>query len=218
MSTFTSSTLNDAEDQNSSVSKFHPVDIDGNRILWGGNPAYLDGALYECQLFYERTGHFKALLEDGASLLGNGKLAVDSVHAIDFASGMLKDPETFNFLNPCPPTVTRIAKFDAAATAGSTPKFTSAPDRVPDAVAKNFTVSKHYVNQDDRQLHDSLGAIVVDRDLLAGWVAETQNNGRLLIVKMQEFAATADHRDKALVTAELANFIAAGHPGEITLK
>ena len=51
MSTFISSTLSDAEDQNSSVSKFHPVDIDGNRILWGGNPAYLDGALYECQLF-----------------------------------------------------------------------------------------------------------------------------------------------------------------------
>ena len=101
MSTQISSTLSEGvEDQNSSATKYTPVDIDGNRILWYGNPAYLDGAIYECKLFYQRTGLFESLFEHGASLLSNGRLAVDSAQAIDFASGLAKD---FGFGGAKPP-------------------------------------------------------------------------------------------------------------------
>ena len=38
------------------VDKYIPVNIDGEPIQWFGNPAYLDGALYEASLFYKRRG------------------------------------------------------------------------------------------------------------------------------------------------------------------
>ena len=87
----TPSTANDSERSSVKSVKHVPTDIDGTPIEWEDNPAYLDGALYECQLYYQRTGHFEALLKDGAVALSNGKLAVDSVSAVSFITGTAAD-------------------------------------------------------------------------------------------------------------------------------
>ena len=64
--TSTISTAQESEQPSVISVKHIPTDIDGNKIEWDDNPAYLAGALYECSLFYERTGLFEALIKDGA--------------------------------------------------------------------------------------------------------------------------------------------------------
>ena len=69
------------------------------------NPACLGGALHEVKLFYERTGHFLSLLHDGAAVLPDGQLAVDSPFAIPFITGEIANSPTYSFDDPCPDAV-----------------------------------------------------------------------------------------------------------------
>ena len=93
-------------------------------------------------MWVQRTGNFKSLLEDGAVLLSNGKLAVDNLNAVLLVTGVNKDPDGgYSFEKPCPGTEIRITKYDADATAKSTAKF-SRITATPDAMAGQFIVSK----------------------------------------------------------------------------
>ena len=100
-----------------------PIDIKGNPISDEGVPAYLAGALYEAQQFYERIGKFKSLFEYGTISLSNGKTAIDSSESIYFASGDVSDPAKFTFLNPCPSGAERIAIYEFDATCRGRPNF-----------------------------------------------------------------------------------------------
>ena len=87
-----------------------PLDIDNNPIRYDGNPAHILGCLHEYNMWVQRTGNFKSLLEDGAVLLSNGKLAVDNLNAVLLVTGVNKDPDGgYSFEKPCPGTEARIA-------------------------------------------------------------------------------------------------------------
>ena len=91
--------------------KCQPVYPDGTPIDWDGNDAHIPGALYECGRFYKRTGIFQTFFEHHAVQLSNGKLALDSVNAVQFILEGLSDPHSFE--KPCPPTDKRRAVYDA---------------------------------------------------------------------------------------------------------
>ena len=129
--TSTISTAQESEQPSVISVKHIPTDIDGNKIEWDDNPAYLAGALYECSLFYERTGLFEALIKDGAVALSNGKLAVDSASAVSFVSGITADAAAHDFFHPCPPTPARITAYDAAQTAAGKKTFTAPTSVTP---------------------------------------------------------------------------------------
>ena len=61
-------------DQPIITDKLVPIDLDKNPITYSGNPAELEGILFEVGRFYLRSGLFKPLFEHGAVLLSNGKL------------------------------------------------------------------------------------------------------------------------------------------------
>ena len=64
-----------------------PVDIDNIPIIYEGNPAHIPGLLHELGGWVERTGNFKELIEHGAVLLPNAKVAFDSVNSVKFYRG-----------------------------------------------------------------------------------------------------------------------------------
>ena len=112
-----------------------PVDIDNIAITYDGNPARLAGVLAELQDFYERKGHFKALIADGAVMIGS-KIAVDSAKAIRFIVGDVPENTTYTFLDPCPATSVRITQYDTFAAFQSgrgtaTPSFADATATAP---------------------------------------------------------------------------------------
>ena len=47
-----------------------PVTLDGDPVIWDGNPATLKGILEEVKLFYVREGLFQELFSDRAVLVG----------------------------------------------------------------------------------------------------------------------------------------------------
>ena len=197
-----------------------PTDIDGIPIKWDGNPAYLEGALYEASEFYKRTGLFEALIVDGAVSLSNGKLAVDSLQAISLVSGVVTSPITHDFFNPCPPTPARIIAFDAAATAASSPKYVaSAPSGgIPAEISSTFITARYTVIKEDRAFYASLSSIVHDADILSTFCIKSNSSGRSLIPIMLAYAASANATEKALVTTELTNFVYKGLTGEINIE
>ena len=66
-----------------------PVDPNNQEISWEDNPAQLEGLVTATGDFWRRNGHFQTFLNDGAVLMHNGKLAVDSVQAVQLISGRL---------------------------------------------------------------------------------------------------------------------------------
>ena len=103
-----------------------PVYIDGSPITDEGSIAYLDGALHQASLFYERTGHFESMWRHGVAV-GSSKTAVDSIEAVYFAAGIVQDNSVdgYTFLKPCPPTTQRIPAYDRRALADRSPRFRS---------------------------------------------------------------------------------------------
>ena len=91
-----------------------PTDTDKEPIKWDDNDATLEGVLHEVKQYCIRKNLFAALFEHRAVALSNGKLAVDHINSLQFISGALADPHDFD--DPCPPTVRRIASFNAART------------------------------------------------------------------------------------------------------
>ena len=85
--------LSTAQDESTvTIDSTIPVDIDNNPIKFSGNPAHILGVLAEVKDWTTRTGRYKALIENGAVLLSGGALAVDSVQAVQFVTGVQKDP------------------------------------------------------------------------------------------------------------------------------
>ena len=127
-STPTAHGLNGQSADQQPADKHVPVYSDGTPIKWpaGSNPAHLPGILHEIGRFYQRTGQFIALFESNAAMVGH-KLAVDSVQAIKFITGMVSDPVARGFDSPCPNTETRISQFDVHATASKKTLFSRDP-------------------------------------------------------------------------------------------
>ena len=86
-------TTTDAVSYNSGL--ITPVDIDNNPIIYEGNPAHIPGLLHEFGGWVERSGNFKELIEHGAVLLPNGKVAFDSVNSVKFYRGDAVDGDTY---------------------------------------------------------------------------------------------------------------------------
>ena len=117
--TSTTATGLSGQHNDSSSDKLIPTYPDGSPIKWpaGSNPAHLKGILHELARFYTRHGLFVPLFENNAVTVGT-KLAVDSVAAVKFITGMAADTEARSFASPCPSTEARIREFNARATAG----------------------------------------------------------------------------------------------------
>jgi hypothetical protein len=85
------------------IDKLVPVTSDGNPIIWtDDNDAHIEGLLHEVGKFYKRTGRFQTFFKQRATVLSNGKLAVDSLECVSFIANKIKDG--YSFENPCPPT------------------------------------------------------------------------------------------------------------------
>ena len=68
-----------------------PFNIDGEPIIYDGNPAHVEGILHELSEWTARTGHYVTLLENNAVLLPNGKMAVDSIACLLYTSPSPRD-------------------------------------------------------------------------------------------------------------------------------
>ena len=87
-------------------------------------------------------------------------MAVDNIQAVKFVNGTVKDPEAYDFENPCPDTVTRISNFDAAATTAGTAKFAPISGLSP-TEANCFVILKPAIDKADRGLAASILAFHV---------------------------------------------------------
>ena len=197
--------------------KFQPVDIDNNPITLGDNPAHVDGALHEFGLWLERTGLFQALLENRAVALANGKCAVESPSAALFVSGKQSDADTFNFENPCPPIIERIALFDANAALHSSPKFTSI-SAMPTDLTDQFVTNKYTVNTEDKLFMSSLLKMITDSDLAQQLVSAAGGSGYVFYKLLRERIKDATAQDRALVKSDFESFKTKGHAGPVTLS
>ena len=64
--------------------KLVPTDTDKDPIKWDNNRATIEGKLHEVALYYTRTDQFIDLVENRATPLPSGKLALDSDQAGQF--------------------------------------------------------------------------------------------------------------------------------------
>ena len=180
-----------------------------------GNPAQLEGLLFECDAHYIRKGLHQPLFADRAVLLSNGKLAVDNSRASKFISEGAHDERLHDFHNPCPPTEDRIKAHDDHADSLGTPKFaTLAPVSQTDA---NVVVSKYAVQADDRRLFASLIMIVNDSDMRAHLETASRSSGTKLIELLKAEADKATSKDKVYVVAQRDAHVSAGVSGELNL-
>ena len=134
-----------------------PKYTNGDVIKWEGNNAHIEGVLYEVKQYCLRKKLFQPLLEHNAVLLSNGKLAVDSIQAYNFISGVAQDPRDFD--DPCPPTARRIAQYDARMTAAGSKTFTNIAT-MPPGFSDGFVISKYAVEAEDARLHDLLSNVI----------------------------------------------------------
>ena len=198
------------------VDKLAPTDIDGEPIVWAGNPAHLEGVLHEAALFYERHGLFQPLLHEGGVLLSNGKLAVDSLNSVSFVAGTVSDPYTRGFSNPCPPTPTRIAEFNTAAAATGSSAFAGIT-AMPSGLGDSYVVSKYAVAAEDQLLVKSLSYMIKDSDKAQDLINDCRGSGRELISLLRAEALKATAQDRALVLSQNNRFVVTGLAGEVNL-
>ncbi len=109
----TAHSAEEAEQPTPSSTSVRPTDINHQPIIWHGNPAHLEGILYELGKYVTRNGTFVPLFTHCAVLLPNGKMATDSIQASKFLSGEAESPAEYDFNNPCPPTEQRITEFES---------------------------------------------------------------------------------------------------------
>ena len=206
-----------------SSSTIIPVDIDNVAITYDGNPARLAGVLSELQDFYERKGHFKALIADGAVMLGS-KLAVDSAKAIRFIIGDVTEGTTYSFLDPCPPTVDRVSQYDTFAAfqtgrGSATPSFADATATAPPtSVTDGYVINKYAVAQEQTKFFDSICCIFEQSDVMRRLTRGCESNGAKLVASLVTESSKASDADKALVITALEAYTTAGYHGEMTLK
>ena len=82
------STLSTATDK---FDPLNPVDSDGDVITFSGNLAHIEGTLAECAEFMETNSLHFDLFANRATLVRNGKLAVNDPNTVYFLSGILSD-------------------------------------------------------------------------------------------------------------------------------
>ena len=193
-----------------------PFNIDGEPIIYDGNPAHVEGILHELSEWTARTGHYVTLLENNAVLLPNGKMAVDSIAAVLFVSGEKDDGGKYNFHTPCPATSERIKKFDAEAARTSSATFT-APSKMPDEHAGSFIPSKFQVQAEDLRFLNSLSQIIADSDLRSDLIKRSGRSGRAFLTEFRKEGAKATAGDKTLVVTNLESYALSGHVGALTL-
>ena len=194
-----------------------PVYSDGTPIKWpaGSNPAHLPGILHELKRCFERNGQFIALFENNAVPVGH-KLAVDSVQAIKFITGMVSDPVARGFDSPCPNTETRISQFNVHATASK--KATFSRDPPPSEILASYAIMPYAVRQEKGRLLASLNNIFEDADKLEQLGERAAGDGVKLLELLNDEARKAKPRDVALVEGDLTNHIQTGILGEINLE
>ena len=177
-----------------------PIDIRGNPISDEGVPAYLAGALYDAQQFYERTSKYKSLFTNGTVSLSNGKTATDTSDTIFLVSGMVKDPRNYTFLDPCPPGDVRIAEHDNDAALNSTPVFA---DRTKSLTAPtDFVVSRLKIDDADLDFANSLINIIKDPRKKIRLLTACKGSGRALVPNesdrlREDLVAASGARDSA---------------------
>ena len=206
--------LSTAQDE-SNLDPTIPVDIDNNPIKFSGNPAHILGVLAEVKEWATRTGRYKALIENGAVLLSGGALAVDSVQAVQFVTGVQRDPVKYSLENPCPATVQRIMKYETGA---GTPRHTVLTEpQVPEALRKSYIVQPYVIQKEDLAFMESLAHIFEDSDEKATYITECGGSGRKLVELLTELDDEATTADRTLVLTELQAFSARGMIEELNL-
>ena len=83
-------TLSTAE-TNLFVKAVIPIYIDDSPITDEDSVAYLDGALFQASLFYERTGHFESMWRHGVAAGSSKSTAVLELPTVYFATGLVQD-------------------------------------------------------------------------------------------------------------------------------
>jgi hypothetical protein len=141
------------------IDKLVPVTSDGNPIIWtDDNDAHIEGLLHEVGKFYKRTGRFQSFFKQRATVLSNGKLAVDSLECVSFIANKIKDG--YSFENPCPPTAERVTAYDVARRTTGTPvhgnKTLPTLTEIPDELKDTTVLSEHAVELEDSKLLTSL--------------------------------------------------------------
>ena len=153
----TTSTTNESNSANTVPSDILvPVDTDKEPIVCEDNDAYILGTLHEVGRYYARVGLFQPHFAHRAVVLSNGKMAIDSVSAVSFTTGVFSDPRSFD--DPCPPTVQRLANYNSRLTAAGRPAVTPAAT-IPAALADTYVINKWKVDQEDATLMRSLGHV-----------------------------------------------------------
>ena len=209
--------LGDPEATPSVTDKSIPTYPDHSAIKWpaGSNPAHLPGILFELKRCFERNGQFIALFENNAVAVGH-KLAVDSVNAVKFITGMVADPVARGFDSPCPSTETRIREFDAHAAATKGSAFSR--DAPPTDVMSAFAIMPYAVRQEKGRLLSCLNNIFEDADKLEQFNERAAGDGIKMLELLADEAKKARPRDVALIEGDLTNHVQAGITGEITLE
>ena len=195
-----------------------PTYLDGSVITDEGSLAYLAGALFQAGEFFSRTGAFESLWLHGVAVAGS-KTAVDSMDAVYFASGLLADnsDNEYSFMNPVPPTVTRVATYDAASAAQGTPKFTKAAEAIGSLDSTDFIVNPFKVREADRDFANSLSSIIQDTRLKAELLKACKGSGRALVALIRDKAAAATPKEKTLAYTEWQAYAMRPFVGELTL-
>ena len=199
MASLSTLSTTDASETTSSDKTIIPTDIDNEPIKFSGNPANSLGIAAELSQFFSRTGRFLPLIKDGAVLLGNSKLAIDSVQAVQFISGVTQDPVDYGFTRPCPDTVSRIKAYDEARTAGGKSSFTPIGS-LPDDFKDQYVVSKYKISHEDRQLMLCIANVFEDSDQKDQMIHDCAGSGRTLITMLIELDKESTPADRALVT------------------
>ena len=184
------STLSNTTDSaTADIDRKTPVTLDGDPIVWDGNPATLKGILEEIKLFYIREGLFQELFSDRAVLIGT-KTAIESTFVVPFVKGVLSSSvHPYNFDTPCPSTAGRIAHYDAkqAATAPPGAAFDRATHAdVPAHFATSIVVNPQVVKSELRKLAKSLAHVISnpardnkDTEMAVGDAAVQSDEGSL---------------------------------------
>jgi hypothetical protein len=191
-----------------------PVYPNDDPIVWDDNNGSLDGILHDFFKYLVTTGEHEMLFQHRAVPLRNGNLAVEDMQSCVFLNDPTVD-DPHDFSDPCPPTATRITKWEATATAkkGSAVKFTHITT-LPDG----FRVAPWEVKADDTKLLAKLKHVIQNSLRVDSLVEGARGSGLALLTKLRELAANANDFDKTLVSTEFTDLVRRGVGGELTLE
>ena len=187
-----------------SISVKTPSDIDSNPLTLDDNPAHIDGVLHEFGLWVQRTGNFLPLLENRGVALSNGKLAVEHPNAALLVNSSPPDPVTYGFDFPCPPIDQRIKIFNDDATINGDPSSsTYAIIALPDELKTAFQPAKYTVQQEDRNLMNSLLSMFTSSSTAQTYLSQCGGSGYELLKLLRDTSANeVTPQDRVLVSTQ----------------